>query len=47
MFKATENVYNLLIDNKTPNDVKFIITNELIEKIIYDKENRELTIYYK
>lgn len=39
--------YKILTDEKTPYEIKYDIAHSLFDKIIYDKDNEELLIYYK
>jgi len=39
--------YKILNDNKAPMDLKRDIANNLFDKIVYDKKNEQLLIYYK
>lgn len=42
-----KNVYELLIDDKIDMEIKYDAVHSLIDKIIYDKKNETLEIYYK
>lgn len=47
IYKKCENAYKILQDENTPDNIKMTISHELFEKIVYDKDNEELVIYYK
>lgn len=42
-----KNVYEVLTDEKTPEDVKYTLIHELIEKVIFNRKENTIEIYYK
>lgn len=47
LYKKCETAYNILNDENAPEDMKSVIAHELFNKIIYDKKNGMLKIFYK
>ena len=46
-YSKCEEAYKILTDNTVPDNIKYDIAHGLFDKIIYDKDNEELLIYYK
>ena len=47
IYKKCEEAYKILNDDNASEDLKFTISHELFDKIVYDKEKEELIIFYK
>lgn len=47
IYKKSAEAYKILSNNKTPLEIKQEIARNLFEKIVYDKKNECLIIYYK
>ena len=46
-YAKCEEAYKILSDTTTSNEIKYDIAHKLFDKIIYDKDNEELLVYYK
>ncbi len=47
IYAKSEKAYKILSDDTAPDELKSTIAHTLFEKIVYDKDNEELIIYYK
>ncbi len=47
VYKRCAKAYEILKDDKAPMELKKEIANNLFDKIVYDKQNEQLLIYYK
>ncbi len=47
VYNRCQGAYEILSDEQAPDEVKYTISHTLFDKIVYDKDNEELIIYYK
>ena len=47
LFKRCEEAHKILGDENVPEEIKYTISHQIFEKIVYSKKNQQVIIYYK